>query len=125
MNNMALRLAGISAIAIAIYHGLVGDAAITGMPLNAADMSFVRSTYQLGSMGWVTGGILLIVAASLMSQTARNWIVGVYAVVYGFPAVGAFMMTGGRPDISWIGLGLIVALALVGRKLSAGDGQFA
>lgn len=117
LKNTALRLAGAGAILMAVYHGTVGDTAITAMPLSAADMSFVRSTFQLGSMGWLVGGILLIAAAGFATQKARNWIVGVYAVVYGFPAAGAFLMTGGKPDISWIGLSLVVVLALYGRKI--------
>lgn len=69
-------------------------------------------------MGWFAGGILLLGAANMISQRARNWIVGVFAVVYGFPAVGNFILSGGRPSFGWIALTLIVIFALIGRKLT-------
>ena len=117
-HNYLLKAAGAVAIGIALYHGFVGDAAITALEVNPAEqIEFLRSTFQLGTMGWIAGGVLLMAAGGFASQQARNWIVGVFGFIYGFPAVGAFLMTGGRFDISWVGLGLAVVLAIAGRKI--------
>ena len=67
-------------------------------------------------MGWMAGGVLLIAAASLDSQSARNWIIGVFAVVYGFPAFGTLALTGGEISIGGVALALVVILALIGRR---------
>ncbi|MEM7735267.1 MAG: hypothetical protein AAF267_05695 [Deinococcota bacterium] len=121
MRNVALYLAGSLAIFTAIYHGIVGDRMLQLLEITPEELAFVRATYQLGSVGWLAGGVLLIAAGRLQSAAARNWIVGVFAVVYGFPAVGNFVLVGGRPSFGWLALASIVVLALVGRPMSPID----
>ena len=68
-HNNFLRLAGLCAIGIALYHGFVGDAAITALEVSPAEqVGFLRSTYQLGTMGWIAGGILLIASRPALAN---------------------------------------------------------
>lgn len=113
----ALRAAGVLAILTALYHAISGDAILRELAITPGDqMGFVRATHQLGTMGWLAGGVLLIAAASLDSQQARNWIIGVFAVVYGFPAFGTLALSGGEISIGGVALALVVVMALVGRR---------
>ena len=121
IHKLALRAAGLVAIGTAIYHGVSGDGMLQAMEMSSADFDFVRSTYHLGTMGWMAGGALLFAAASMASQQARNWIVGVYCVMYGFPALGTFALTGGKPSLGGVLLATVVILALLGRKLNSAE----
>lgn len=114
--EQALRLAGATAIATAGYHAVVGDRTIRAIEMSEDDLSYVTSTFQLGTMGWFAGGVLLIGAAGLTDQKARNWIVGVTAALYGLPALGTFTLTGGKPSIGGTLLAVATGLALFGRK---------
>jgi hypothetical protein len=56
---------------------------------------------------------LLIAAPSFGSQTARQWIVTVAVVVYGYAAVGNAVFTRGR-HFGWCLMSGVIALALMG-----------
>jgi len=116
MRNWILRLSGLCAIFVAGNHSFVGDALLRKMTLPEEELMLVRAFHQIGAIGWVVGGILLIAAASWKSQTARNWIVAVYGIMFGFFAVGNFGMSGGQPSFGWISLALVVILAVFGRR---------
>ena len=115
--NLALRLAGTTALATAAYHGISGDNILRGIEMAEDDLAFVTGTYQLGTMGWVAGGVLLIGASKMDSAQARNWIVGVLAVLYGIPAFGTLALTGGEISLGGVLLATVVALALYGRPI--------
>lgn len=119
--DWALRLAGIVAIGTAGYHAISGSAILRDLPLNADDMSFVTGTYQLGTMGWLAGAALLIGAARLTDQKARNLIVAVTGVLFGMPAFGTLALTGGQISIGGSLLSLVVALAVSGRRVAPAD----
>lgn len=114
--NTALRLAGLVAIGTAGYHGWAGDKILRELEISAADMEFVTGTYQLGTMGWIAGGVLLIGAAGVTDDRARNLIVGVTTVLFGIPAFGTLALTGGEISGGGLALTAVVALALWGRK---------
>lgn len=116
LRNRALRLAGGIAIATAGYHAYAGDKLLRAMDLSASDMDFVTSTYQLGTMGWIAGGALLIGAARLESPEARKLIVTVTSVLFGIPAFGTLVLTGGEISGGGVALAAVVALALFGRR---------
>lgn len=114
--NLALRSSGTLAIITALYHGIMGDALLRDLEIHPPEQTvFVRATYQIGSVSWVAGGILLIAAANMRFSSARNWIVGMFAFVYGFPAIGNFMLSRGKPSFGLIALSTVVLLALLGR----------
>lgn len=116
LRSLALRLAGGVALATAVYHGISGDRILGAIPMSEANLSFVSGTYQLGTMGWVAGGALLIGAARLTDQKARNLIVVVVSVLFAIPAVGTLALTGGSLSIGGVALTTVVALALFGRR---------
>ena len=114
--NLTLQVAGILAIGIALYHGIYGDKIMRALTITPSDQApLMRGSFHIGTMGWLAGGILLFVASLLEPGIGRNAIVFVYAFVYGFPGVANAIMSGGRPNVGWIGLLLIVVLALMGR----------
>lgn len=116
MRNWILRLSGLFAIFVAGNHSFVGDALLRKLTLPEEELMLVRAFHQIGAIGWLVGGILLIAAASWKSQTARNWIVAVYGIMFAFFAVGNFAMSGGKTSFGWISLALVVILAVIGRR---------
>ena len=58
-------------------------------------------------------GLLLIATPALGSQAARQWIIAVAVVVYGYAAVGNAIATRER-HIGWWLMAAVVALALMG-----------
>lgn len=117
--NRALQLAGAIAIGTAGYHGIKGNSILRAMELPPDDMDFVTGTYQLGTMGWFAGGVLLLGASRMDSPQARNWIVGVTTVLFGIPAFGTLALTGGEVSLGGALLGAVVSLGLWGRALPA------
>ncbi|MEM7113831.1 MAG: hypothetical protein AAF614_15455 [Chloroflexota bacterium] len=114
--NLALQIAGVLAIVIALYHGIQGDRIMRGLTITPANQaSLMRGSFHIGTVGWLAGGILLFVASMLESGIGRSAIVFVYAFVYGFPGVANAVMSGGRPNVGWVGLIIVVILALIGR----------
>ncbi len=113
--NTALRLAGITAIGTAGYHAVMGRRIIDTIEMSADDLAFVGATYQIGTMGWLAGGVLLMGASRMADQQARNWIVGVMTALYGLPAMGTLLLSGGKPNVGGVALALAVALAQYGR----------
>lgn len=118
IKKIALYGSSLLAIITAAVHGVTGDEMMRALPLDTADMALVRATFQIGTMGWLMGGILLFAAARVTSQKARNWIVGVSVMMYGLPAIGNFMLNGGQPSFGWIALAGVALLALFGRKIN-------
>ena len=121
IRNLALRLAGTTALATAAYHGISGDSILRGIAMTEDDLAFVTGTYQLGTMGWMAGGALLIGASRMDSAQARNWIVGVLVVLYGIPAFGTLALTGGEISLGGVLLASVVGLALYGRRIESSD----
>lgn len=119
--NTSLRLGGVAAMATAGYHAYEGDRIIKGIEMSQDNMDFVSGTFQLGTMGWIAAGALLIGAATLADQKARNLIVVVVSVLLGFPALGTLMLTGGEISIGGAALATAVAFALYGRKQDRPD----
>ena len=119
VRGRALQLAGAIALGTAGYHGISGDRILRAMELRADDMEFVTGTFQIGTMGWVAGGVLLLGAARMDSAQARNWIVGVTTVLFGIPAFGTLALTGGQVSLGGVLLAAVVALGLWGRALPA------
>lgn len=120
LRDAALKAAGATALATAAYHGVHGGNMIRAIEMSEKDMDFVSATYQLGTTGWVAGGVLLLAAAGMPSQQARNWIVGVTAVLFGIPAFGSIALTGGKPSGGGLALAATVGLALLGRRRDVG-----
>lgn len=116
MRNWILRLSGLCAIVVAGKHSFSGSALVSQMTLAEEQLKLVNAFLHIGSVGWLVGGILLIAAASWQSQTARNWVVAVYGIMFGFFAAGNFALNSGKPSFGWIALALVVIFAVIGRR---------
>jgi len=73
----------------------------------------LRGVWQASTVDWIGMGVLLIAAPALGSQAARQWVIAVAVVVYGYAAVGNAVVTRGR-HWGWCLMIGVVALALMG-----------
>lgn len=114
MQDLALRAAGVLAIAVSIAHGVIAERRV--FPKASVEPGWARTllrmVWQASTVDWIVVGILLIAAPSL-GTPARHWIVGAALVVYGYAAIGNAVATRGR-HIGWLLMAGVLALALVG-----------
>ena len=115
MQDLFLQCAGLSAIAVAAIHGILGETKVfaraTIEPPRLRNL--IRICWQIGTVGWICGGVLLMAAASVESASARHWIVITMSVMYGFGMLGNAWIFRGR-HFGWIGLGAVIAMAAAG-----------
>jgi hypothetical protein len=115
MRDLLLQCSGIAAIAVALIHGVLGETRVfaraTIEPPRLRNL--IRLCWQVGTVGWLCGGVLLIAAPSLASEPARHWIIATVAVMYGFGIVGNAWVFHGR-HFGWMALSAVVALAVAG-----------
>jgi len=103
------------AILVAVAHGataelrLFANARIEPQRVRRV----LRMVCQASTVDWIGIGLLLIAAPSLDSHVARQWVIAVAVVVYGYAAVGNAVATRGR-HVGWCLMSGIIALALVG-----------
>ena len=115
MRDLALQAAGVLAILVAVAHGataelrLFANARIEPQRVRRV----LRMVCQASTVDWIGIGLLLIAAPSLDSQVARQWVIAVAVVVYGYAAVGNAVATRGR-HVGWCLMSGVIALALVG-----------
>jgi hypothetical protein len=115
MRDLALQAAGVLAILVAIVHGAIGERQIFARAQIEPRRTrrLLRLVWQASTVDWVGIGILLIAAARLDSQVARDWIIALAVIVYGFAAIGNAVANRGR-HVGWILMTCVVALALSG-----------
>jgi hypothetical protein len=115
MRDILLQCAGAIAIAVALVHGVLGEtkmfARATIQPPRLRTL--LRLVWQAGTVAWIAGGVLLIAAPWMESESARHWIIATFAVVFGCAAIANALATrtlhpGG------IGMSAVVALAVAG-----------
>jgi hypothetical protein len=115
MRDLLLQCSGIAAIAVAIIHGVLGETRVfartTIEPPRLRNL--IRLCWQVGTVGWICGGVLLIAASSMASQPARHWIIATTAAMYGFGIVGNAWVFRGR-HFGWMALSAVVVLAVAG-----------
>jgi hypothetical protein len=115
MRDLALQAAGVSAVLIAIAHGIIAERGV--FPKARIEppwaRTLLRMVWQASTVAWIAMGILLMVAPTLGSQAARQWIVAAAVVVLGYAAVGNVVATRGRHLGGWM-MGGVVALVLIG-----------
>ena len=116
MRDLALQAAGALSILVALGHGAIAElrvfAKVRIEPQRARNL--LRFVWQASTVDWIGIGLLLIAAPSLDSQVARQWVIAVAVVVYGYAAVGNAVATRGR-HVGWCLMSGVIALALVGR----------
>ena len=115
MRDLLLQCSGVSAIAVSLIHGVLGETKVfaraTIEPPRLRQL--IRLVWQAGTVAWIGGGVLLIAAPSMASEPARHWIVATLAAVYGFAAFANAWATRGR-HFGWVAMSAVVALTVAG-----------
>jgi hypothetical protein len=116
MRNLALQAAGTLAIAVAIAHGIIAELRVFAQVRIEPSRTrrLLRMVWQASTVDWIAIGALLIAAPMFGSEMARQCVVAVAVVIYGYAAIGNAMATRGR-HVGWCVMLLVVALALAGR----------
>ena len=115
MRDIILQCAGVAGIVVAIIHGLLGETKVFARATSQPESlrTLIRIVWQAGTVAWIGGGVLLIAAPSLGSESARHWIAATMIAVYGFAVAGNAWWSRGR-GFGWKALGIVVALAVAG-----------
>src|SRR6202790_4638659 len=115
MRDLLLQCSGLAAIAVALIHGVLGETRVfaraTIEPPRLRNL--IRLCWQIGTIGWICGGVLLIAAPSMESAPARHWIVITMAAMYGFGMIGNAWVFHGR-HFGWMALCAVIAMAAAG-----------
>ncbi len=115
MRDLALQAAGALAIIVAIAHGIIAERRI--FPRLSIEPQrtrrLLRMVWQASTVDWIGIAVLLIAAPALGSPAARQWVIAVAVVVYGYASIGNAIASRGR-HIGWCLMGSVVALALLG-----------
>jgi hypothetical protein len=115
MRDLLLQCSGLAAIAVAIIHGVLGETRVfaraTIEPPRLRNL--IRLCWQVGTVGWICGGVLLIAASSMASVPARHWIVVTVVAMYAFGVIGNAWIFRGR-HFGWMALSAVIALAVAG-----------
>jgi hypothetical protein len=115
MRDILLQCAGVLAIVAAMIHGALTEALIfPRVTIEPAGLrTLFRMVWQIPTVAWIAGGVLLIAAPSIASDAARHWIVAVFACVFAFSALGNALGTRGK-HFGWMVLSAVTALTVAG-----------
>jgi hypothetical protein len=115
MHDLSLQAAGIVAIAVALIHGILGETRVFARATIEPPRlrALIRVCWQIGTVGWICGGVLLMVTPSVASASARHWIVVTMCLMYGFGMVGNLWVLRGR-HFGWAALGAVIMMAIIG-----------
>jgi hypothetical protein len=115
MQDFFLQIAGAAAIIVALIHAVLSETRlfphVTVTPPRL--QLLVRLVWHCSTVAWIAGGVLLIAAPFLESQTARHWIVATMVANYLFASLVNAWATRGR-HFGWVLLGAVSALAIAG-----------
>jgi hypothetical protein len=115
MRDLFLQLAGLAAIAAALIHGTLGETRVFARATIEPPRlrTLIRVCWQIGTVGWICGGVLLIAAPSMASVSARHWIVITVSAMYGFGMIGNAVVLRGR-HFGWAALCAVIVMAVAG-----------
>jgi len=115
MRDIVLQCAGVAGILVAIIHGVLGETKVFARATIEPEhlRMLIRLVWQAGTVAWIGGGVLLLAAPSLGSESARHWIVATTVAVYAFAVAANAWWSRGR-GFGWKALGVVVALAFAG-----------
>lgn len=115
MRDILLQVSGAVAILAALIHGVLSETRI--FPQVTIEPQRLRTLFrlvwQIPTVAWIAGGVLLIAAPSMASEPARHWIVATLACVLAFSAIGNAVGTRGK-HFGWMVLGAAAAMAVAG-----------
>lgn len=115
MRDILLQVSGAAAIAAALIHGVLSETKVfprVTIEPERLRMLF-RFVWQVPTVAWIVGGVLLIAAPSMASDAARHCIVVTLAILFAFSAVGNAVGTRGK-HFGWMVLGTVAAMAVAG-----------
>src|SRR6266702_243696 len=74
MRDLILQCAGIAGIAVALIHGVLGETKVFAKATIEPERlrTLIRLVWQAGTVAWIGGGVLLIAAPSMGSESARR-----------------------------------------------------
>ena len=115
MRDLILQCAGVAGIVVALIHGALGETKVFAKATIEPERlrTLIRLVWQAGTVAWIGGGVLLIAAPSMGSESARHWIVGTVIAVYAFGVIANAWWSRGR-GFGWKALGAVVVLAAAG-----------
>ena len=115
MRDLLLQCSGAAAIVVALIHGVLGETKVFSRATIEPPRlrTLIRLVWQAGTVAWIGGGVLLMVAPLLGSDSARHWIAATAIVVYGFAVIANAWWSRGR-GFGWKALGVVVVLAAAG-----------
>jgi hypothetical protein len=115
MRDVLLQCSGLLAIVAAAAHCVLTETKV--FPRVTIEPQRLRTLFrlvwQIPTVAWIGGGVLLIAAPSMGSESARHWMIATFACLFAFSAVGNAWGTGGK-HFGWIVLGAVAALAVAG-----------
>jgi len=115
MRDSLLQLSGAVAILAALIHGVLAETRVfprVTIEPQRLRMLF-RMVWQVPTVAWIAGGVLLIATPSFDSDAARHWVVVMLACLFLFSAIGNAVGTRGR-HFGWMVLGAVAAIAVAG-----------
>jgi len=115
MRDLLLHAAGVIVILVSIGHGVLGETKVFARAtIEPPRMrTLIHLVWHAGTVAWIAGGVLLFAAPWMGSDTARHWIIGTSAVVFGVAAIGNALATR-TVHPGWIGMSAAVALSVAG-----------
>src|SRR5260370_41812584 len=115
MRDLILECAGVAGIVVALIRGALGETKVFARASIEPERlrTLIRLVWQAGTVAWIGGGVLLIAAPSMGSESAQHWIVATIIAVYAFAAAGNAWWSRGR-GFGWKALGAVVVLAAAG-----------
>ena len=115
MRDLILQCAGVAGILVALIHGTLGETKVFARATITPESlrTLIRLVWQAGTVAWIGGGVLLLVAPTLGSESARHWIVVTIVAVYGFAAAANAWWSRGR-GFGWKALAAVMTLAVAG-----------
>jgi hypothetical protein len=115
MHDLALEAAGVLAIVTAIAHGAIAELRVfaTARIEPRGTRRLLRLVWQASTVDWIGMAVLLMAAPHLGSQAARQWVIAVAVVVFGWAAIGNAVASRGR-HVGWVLMSCVIALALAG-----------
>ena len=115
MRDILLQCSGALAIVVAVIHGVLTETKVFPRVTIEPERlrTLFRLVWQIPTVAWIASGVLLIAAPSFASDTARHWMVVMFAVLFGFSALGNAWGTRGK-HFGWMMLSAVVVLAVAG-----------
>ncbi len=84
MRDLILQCAGVAGIAVALIHGVLGETKVFARATIQPESlrTLIRLVWQAATVAWIGGGVLLMAAPWLGSESARHWIIVTIVAVY-------------------------------------------